>query len=41
VETVTSTGRPVLDQAALNGLRQWKSEPGHEWTILVPISFEP
>jgi TonB family protein len=41
VETVTSTGRPVLDQAAFNALRQWKSEPGHEWTILVPISFEP
>jgi TonB family protein len=41
VETITSTGRPILDQAAFNALRQWKSEPGHEWTILVPISFEP
>jgi len=41
VEAVQSTGRPILDQAAFNALRQWKSEPGHEWTILVPITFEP
>ena len=41
VEAIQSTGRPILDQAAFNALRQWKSEPGHEWTILVPISFEP
>ncbi|SRR5713226_214862 len=41
VETVQSTGRPILDQAAFNALRQWKSEPGHEWAILVPITFEP
>jgi TonB family protein len=41
VETVTSTGRPILDQAAFAALRQWKAEPGHEWTILVPITFEP
>jgi TonB family protein len=41
VETLQSTGKPILDQAAFNALRQWKSEPGHEWTILVPITFEP
>ena len=41
VETIQSTGRTILDQAALNALRQWKSEPGHEWSVIVPITFEP
>jgi protein TonB len=41
VEVVQSTGQEILDRAALSALRQWKSEHGHEWTIIVPIKFEP
>jgi len=41
VKTVESTGNDILDQAALSALRQWKSEPGREWRILVPITFQP
>ena len=41
VQVLQSTGRPVLDQAAMTALRQWKSQPGHEWSVLVPITFEP
>lgn len=41
VQTLQSTGQGVLDQAALTALRQWKSEPGHEWTVIVPITFTP
>jgi TonB family protein len=41
VQTVQSTGKFVLDQAALSGLRQWKAEPGREWSVLVPITFQP
>ena len=42
VQTVESTGQPILDRAAIDGLRQWKAEPGAaEWTVLVPISFQP
>jgi TonB family protein len=41
VRPVQSTGNFVLDQAAIEGLRQWRAEPGHEWTVLVPITFQP
>jgi TonB family protein len=41
VQILQSTGRPALDQAAITALRQWKSEPGHEWSVLVPVAFEP
>ncbi len=41
VQIVRSTGQAVLDQAAVNGLQQWKSEPGHEWSLVVPITFRP
>lgn len=41
VQTLQSTGQGILDQAALTALRQWKSEPGHEWTLIVPITFAP
>jgi TonB family protein len=42
VQTLESTGQPILDQAAINALRQWKAEPGgREWTVLVPITFQP
>jgi TonB family protein len=41
VQVLKSTGAPVFDRAALMALQQWKSEPGQEWTIVVPISFQP
>jgi TonB family protein len=42
VQVVESTGQPILDNAAIDGLRQWRAEPGTtEWTVLVPITFAP
>lgn len=41
VQILKSTGAPIFDRAALMALQQWKSEPGQEWTIVVPISFQP
>jgi TonB family protein len=42
VQTLESTGQAVLDQAAIKALQQWKAEPGgRDWTVLVPISFQP
>jgi len=42
VQVVTSTGQPLLDSAAIDALRQWRVEPGaSDWTVLVPITFQP
>ena len=42
VQVVTSTGQPILDRAAIQALQTWKAEPGaQDWTVLVPISFQP
>jgi TonB family protein len=41
IQVLSSTGQPILDQSAVEALRQWKAEPGPEWTILVPITFSP
>lgn len=42
VQVVESTGQPILDRAAIDGLRQWKAEPGAgDWTVLVPVTFQP
>jgi TonB family protein len=42
VQTVESTGQTMLDQAAIKALQQWKAEPGgRDWTVLVPITFQP
>src|SRR6266496_1748438 len=40
VQVVQSTGNNVLDQSALNTLRQWKSAPGQEWAATVPVTFQ-
>lgn len=40
VQTVSSTGAAVLDRAAVNTFQQWKSDPGPEWSIIVPVSFQ-
>jgi len=42
VQVVESTGQPILDNAAIDGLRQWRADPGtNDWTVLVPITFAP
>ncbi len=42
VQAIESTGQTILDQAAVKALQQWKAEPGaHDWTVLVPITFQP
>ena len=42
VQTVESTGQPILDRAAIQALQAWKAEPGAtDWTVLVPITFQP
>jgi TonB family protein len=42
VQIVTSTGQPILDNAAVEALRQWRVEPGQsDWTVLVPVTFQP
>lgn len=40
VQVVQSTGNIVIDQSALNTLRQWKSAPGQEWAATVPVTFQ-
>ena len=41
VSIVESTRDRALDNAAVEALRQWKAQPGQEWTANVPITFQP
>ena len=41
VQVLRSTGSAPLDRAAVTALQQWKSEPGPEWNVTVPITFQP
>jgi TonB family protein len=42
VQTMESTGQGLLDSAAIDALRHWRAEPGaHEWTVMVPVTFQP
>jgi len=42
VQITESTGQGLLDSAAIDALRQWRAEPGaHEWTVMVPVTFQP
>jgi TonB family protein len=41
VQTIRSTGNSVLDQSALSALHEWRAEPGHEWSLVVPVTFKP
>jgi TonB family protein len=40
VEVVDSTRSQTLDNVTLEALRRWKSTPGQEWSVKVPITFE-
>jgi TonB family protein len=40
IQIIHSTGDALLDQAAISGLRQWKSTPGVEWSAAVPVTFQ-
>jgi periplasmic protein TonB len=40
IQIVQSTGNQLFDQAAINTLRQWKSAPGREGVVTVPVTFQ-
>ena len=40
VQTLRSTGNSSLDEAAVSALHEWRSEPGREWSLVVPITFK-
>ena len=40
IRTVTSTGNPYFDEAAIKTLRQWKSAPSQGWQATVPVTFK-
>src|SRR5881275_1971426 len=40
VQTLRSTGNSSLDEAAISALHEWRSEPGREWSLVVPITFK-
>lgn len=40
VEVTRSAGSNSLDAAAMATLRNWRSEPGREWSVVVPIRFK-
>ncbi|HEY2104104.1 MAG TPA: TonB family protein [Chthoniobacterales bacterium] len=41
VQTVRSTGNPLLDESAVSALHEWRAQPGQEWSLVVPITFQP
>lgn len=41
VQIVRSMHRDVLDDAAMAGLRRWRSRPGAEWSMIVPVQLKP
>jgi TonB family protein len=40
IQILQSTGNALFDQAATNTLRQWRSAPGREGVLTVPITFQ-
>lgn len=40
VQVLRSTGSEILDRAAVNGLQQWRAEPGREGFVVVPLTFQ-
>jgi TonB family protein len=41
VQIVRSMHHDVLDDAAIAGLRRWRSHPGAEWSMIVPVQLKP
>ena len=41
VQVVRSTHHDVLDDAAIAGLRRWRSRPGPEWSTTVRLDLKP
>lgn len=41
VQVLRSAGNVLLDNAAVSALHQWRCEGGHDWTLNVPITFQP
>jgi TonB family protein len=39
VQMIQSTGNQFFDRAAINTFRQWKSAPGQEGVVTVPVTF--
>ena len=40
VDILQSTGSQTLDNITLEALRKWKSTPGQEWNVTVPVTFQ-
>jgi TonB family protein len=40
IQVLKSTGSDILDSAAVQGLQQWRSEPGREGFTIVPLTFQ-
>jgi TonB family protein len=40
IQVLRSTGSEILDRAAVNGLQQWRAEPGREGFVIVPLTFQ-
>src|SRR5438270_9626669 len=40
VQTLRSTGNSSLDETAVSALHEWRSAPGREWSLVVPITFK-
>ena len=40
VQIVRSTGSATLDNVTIEALRKWKSTPGQEWNVTVPVTFD-
>lgn len=40
IEVARSAGSSALDGAAIGSLRTWRAEPGHEWSVVVPVRFK-
>jgi TonB family protein len=40
IQIIQSTGDALFDQAAISGLRRWRSTPGVEWSVTVPVTFQ-
>jgi TonB family protein len=40
IDVIQSTKSATLDNVTVETLRRWKSTPGQEWNVTVPVTFE-